>query len=200
MFFSTSLTDMIYTHIDTDTISMYESAIHTWWLLVTCIFHLSGQQIKVATSSGFGPRRAWDFLCWKLWKMGLHGLLWPLICCTFGRWMFGKTLLQTFPAKFADLFVCAKDAVNCTNSREERPYEYIAGFKASLGSMTGPPWMLMIVQLIRREMGRWKFQCKELLKWWVLRKWRRHYYRWIFWFFWVFWTFEDGKMVEQLVP
>lgn len=27
-----------------------------------------------------------------------------------------------------------------------------------------------------------------------------HYYRWIFGYFWVFWTFEDGKMVEQLVP
>ena len=32
----------------------------------------------------------------------------------------------------------AKDAVNCTNSREERPYEYIAGFKASWAGSLDP--------------------------------------------------------------
>lgn len=143
MFFSTSLTDMIYTHIDTDTISMYMNLLYIrggYW--VTCIFHLSGQQIKAATSSGFGPRRAWDFFVLEALD---YGTPWtPLAFNLLHLWTLDvwKKTSSKYTAKFADLFVCAKDAVNCTNSREERPYEYIAGFKAWVRWLDPRCWWL----------------------------------------------------------
>lgn len=113
---------------DIGTISMYMNLLYTrggYWL--PAFSHLSGQQIKAATSSGFGPRRAWDFFVLEALEDGTP-LAFNLLNLFLG--CLEKTLIQIYSEVRRSL-CAAKDAVNCTNSREERPYEYIAGFKAS---------------------------------------------------------------------
>ena len=98
------------------------------------------------------------FLCWKLWTMGL---LWPLICWTFGRWMFGKNPPPNIQRSSPISLWCE----GCSELHQQQGgaalwiYRRVQGL---FGLDDWTPWMLMIVQLIRREKGRWTFQCKEL--------------------------------------
>ena len=192
--------------------NVYESAIHTWWLLVTLHFppvrpaNQGCNLIRVWTSERLYTEivRFEDFMVRLRSFCGGEALEdgTPLAFNLLHLWTLDvwKNPSSKHTAKFADLFVCGE---GCRELHQQQGgaalwiYRRVQGL---FGLDDWTPWMLMIVQLIRREVGRWKFQCKELWNDESCGSGDVSHYRWIFGYFWVFWTFEDGKMVEQLVP
>lgn len=154
-FFSTSLTDMIYTH--TDTISMYMNLLYTcgcYWLPAFSTCQASKSRLQPHPGLDLGELEI--FLCWKLWTMGL---LWPLICWTFGRWMFGKNPPPNIQRSSPISLWCE----GCSELHQQQGgaalwiYRRVQGWARWLD-----PVDVDDCPVIRREMGRWKFQCKEL--------------------------------------
>lgn len=116
-------------------INVYESAIHT------CGYWLPACPPVRPANQGCNLIRVWTSESLRFFCVG-----------SFGRWdSFGlsfaepldvgcleKPLIQIYSEQPTISLCGAKDAVNCTNSREERPYEYIAGFKASWAGSLDP--------------------------------------------------------------